>query len=284
MIARFARIYPLHFLTFFVSIPLVIYGIKDFSLLLIFKSITNLTLTQSFVPLKSIYFSFNAPSWSISNEMFFYILFPFILTFVGFFRKKWFLLLLVFASIPLLSIIISNDFHHRLFYINPVFRIVDFVIGISLYNLYRLIKNMNLNFNYNYIEISSVILFSVFFFFHSDFPKVSRYSFFYWIPMSYIILVFSFQKGIISKFLSQKWLIYLGEISFGFYMFHQLVIRYFLPLNNRYLGIENEIHQSLMIFILSLLISHYSFKYFENPINSYLKNKLHRKNYTQHRL
>ncbi|GAF03935.1 acyltransferase family protein [Saccharicrinis fermentans] len=71
-LARFARIFPLHILTLIISIPLS-YGIfmEDRSIWLS-QLVTNLPLMQSYIPVKSIYFSFNAPSWSISDEMFFY--------------------------------------------------------------------------------------------------------------------------------------------------------------------------------------------------------------------
>jgi peptidoglycan/LPS O-acetylase OafA/YrhL len=271
-IARFARIYPLHFLTFLISIPFI-YGSTIFSDVLIFKSITNLTLTQSFIPIKGVYFSFNAPSWSISNEMFFYLLFPFIVGAIYALKKKWYILLIIFSLIPIASLLIPSDYYHQLFYINPIARIFDFAIGLSLYNLYVHLKTNVKTFNYNYLEISAVVLFIIFFYFHSDMPKVSRYSFYYWLPMSLIIIAFSFQKGFISKFLSHKLFIYLGEISFGIYMYHHLVMRYFKPLNAKFLGIENDLFSAALILIISLLVSHWSFKYFETPMNSYLKRR-----------
>ncbi|SHF05357.1 Peptidoglycan/LPS O-acetylase OafA/YrhL, contains acyltransferase and SGNH-hydrolase domains [Psychroflexus salarius] len=274
--ARFARIYPLHFITFIISTPLFFYS-TELSGKLILQSLTNLSLTQSFIPIREIYFSFNSPSWSISNEMFFYLLFPFIIGLIYSLKKKWYLLLLIFFLVPIGTLIIPSEFYHQLFYINPFVRIFDFAIGVSIYNLYVHIKKSKIMVNYNYVEISAVLLFVIFFYYHSEIPKVSRYSFYYWLPMSYIILVFSFQSGIISKLLSHKWLIYLGEISFGIYMYHQLVIRYFNPLNNKLLGIENELYIATLILIISLVISHYSFRYFETPMNTYLKRRLNKK-------
>ena len=43
---------------------------------------------------------------------------------------------------------------------------------------------------------------------------------------SLLIFIFAYQGGFFSKLLSNKYLVHLGEISFSFYMLHQLVIRY----------------------------------------------------------
>ena len=78
-VARFARIYPVHVLAFAAMLPLC-YG--EFFVaqgIAIKRALTNLTLIQSFIPLRDYYFSFNAPSWSLSDEFFFYALLPLLL-------------------------------------------------------------------------------------------------------------------------------------------------------------------------------------------------------------
>ena len=70
-LVRISRIYPLHILCFVISIPLVIQNYDGNLIKLILTGIFNLTLIQSFVPYKSVYFSFNLPSWSLSNEIYF---------------------------------------------------------------------------------------------------------------------------------------------------------------------------------------------------------------------
>jgi peptidoglycan/LPS O-acetylase OafA/YrhL len=89
--------------------------------------------------------------------------------------------------------------------------------------------------------------------------------------MSFLILVFAFQKGVLSRLLSNRSLILLGEISFGFYMFHQLVLKYFIMLNKSILHIANEYLIILIILIISLIVSYISLIWFENPVNKYLK-------------
>lgn len=274
-IARIARIYPLHLLCLLIAIPLTLQNSAFEFSTWIKQLFFNLTLTQSFIPIKTFYFSFNSPSWSISNELFFYLLFPFLI--ILFSKLKYYkfnkgLLTLFLFLLPLLMLVIPPIHYKSLFYVNPFFRIFDFIIGILLFELYERIKNQQRLIHYNILEISSVLLLVLFFVFHREFPLVLRYSVYYWLPMSLLILIFSFQKGFISNFLSNRILILLGEISFGFYMFHQLILKYFKNLNAAYFHIENEYLIISILFIVSILVSYISFIWFENPVNKYLKN------------
>ncbi|CAM3029198.1 acyltransferase family protein [Flavobacterium frigoris] len=273
-IARIARIYPLHLLTLLIAVPITIQNV-NFELSLWFKQLFfNSTLTQSFVPIKKIYFSFNSPSWSISNELFFYLLFPFLILLISKLKILKYskgLLIPFLLLLPILMLVIPPIYYKNLFYVNPFFRIFDFVVGILLFELYLKIKNTEKVINYNVLEFSSILLLVVFFIFHSQLPLVVRYSIYYWLPMSFLILVFAFQKGVVSRLLSTNTLILLGEISFGFYMFHQLVLKYFLMLNKSLLHITNEYLIISIILIVSLIISYISLIWFENPVNRYLK-------------
>ncbi len=274
-IARFARIFPLHILTFLISIPLTYKIFINNKCLWISQALTNISLTQSYIPIKSIYFAFNAPSWSISDEMFFYLVFPFLILLIPKIRAfKNSLILSVIAIIPLLTLIIPENYYHQIFYINPFTRVVDFILGIAIFNIYQKFAQKKHIINYNYLEISAVLLLLVFFIFHQSIPKVARYSFYYWIPMSYLIFSFSFQKGKISNLLSKKIFIHLGEISFGFYMFHQLVLRYFSVINSNFLHINNDVLITVITFSISLIVSHYSYILFETPMNKYIKKTL----------
>jgi len=277
-IARFSRIYPLHLLTLIISIPLTYSIFIQNKSLWFSQLITNLTLTQSYFPNRKIYFSFNAPSWSISDEMFFYMFFPFLILLISrIYKLKKIIFISLIGLVPVLTLIIPKNFYHHIFYINPLARIVDFIMGVFLYNFYKSAPFKNRHFNYNFLEILAILLFILFFLFHQSIPIVARYSFYYWVPMSFLIFIFAFQKGKISKFLSKNFFIHLGEISFGFYMFHQLVLRYFLTANVHFLHLENDIIIILLIFIISLLFSHLSYIWYENPVKLYLKKVLSKK-------
>lgn len=203
--------------------------------------------------------------------MFFYMVFPFLILLIPKIKDYGnFVIISIIALVPLLTLIIPESYHLQIFYINPLLRIVDFIIGIYIYNIYKVISHKT-NLKFDLLEVSAVLIFLIFFVFHKWVPNVARYSFYYWIPMGYLILIFSFQKGRISKFLSKRVFIHLGEISFGFYMFHQLVIRYFEVINTKFLNIENELLMILITFSISLALSYYSFLLYEAPMNRYIK-------------
>jgi peptidoglycan/LPS O-acetylase OafA/YrhL len=273
-IARLARIYPLHLLTLLIAVPLTL-QIPKFDLVLWTKQLVfNSTLTQSLIPIKKIYFSFNSPSWSISNELFFYLFFPLLIVLIFKLKKQRYsigFLLPFLLLLPILTALISPKYYKDLFYVNPFFRIFDFIIGILLFELYQILKVKKRLFNSSMLEFLSLSLLVGFFSIHLYFPLVVRYSFYYWLPMSFLILVFAFQEGVVSRLLShEKWLL-LGEISFGFYMFHQLILKYFIILNKSYLHLTNDYLIVSIILTLSLLVSYISLIWFENPMNKYLK-------------
>lgn len=273
--ARIARIFPLHLLTFLIAIPLTFYEFAQDKLLYSLQALTNVTLTQSFVPNRFIYFSFNSPSWSISNEMFFYLLFPLIIVFFS--KSKQYVKVfipLIIILIPVLSLIVPKIYHHQLFYINPLFRIVDFIIGILLYIVFKRYKKTKPHINFTYLEITTILLLVLFMAFHKFIPEVARYSYYYWVPMSLLIIVFAFQRGSLSKLLSHKVFIHLGHISFSFYLFHQLIIRYTLKINSKLFDFENDILLMVFMLIMTIIVSHFSFIWFEKPMNRYSKKLL----------
>lgn len=276
-IARIARIYPVHLLCLLIAVPMTLQNASVGFSVWITQLFFNITLTQSFIPIKYIYFSFNTPSWSISTELFFYLLFPILIWCIDKLKnhkyKKGFLI--VYALIiPLLMLIIPKNYYKALFYINPFLRIFDFFIGILIYELYLKINKHESKINFHILEVLSIIVLLVFFVFHKSIPNVMRFSIYYWIPISLMILAFSFQKGFLSGYLSNNKLILLGEISFGFYMFHKLILYYFGVLNTLYFHIENEYYFIIIIFTLSILMSYFSFIWFEKPLNKYFKSNL----------
>jgi len=269
--ARFARIYPLHLLTLFLSIPLVFSEFFQNQIKFILKFLINLILIQSFFPQENVHYSFNAPSWSISDEAFFYLLFPFfIYLFLKQSKRFYCLLLLSITIVFALFFIVPQHWQHFIFYIFPPIRFVDFMLGIALFNLFSYVRRKKPEMNFSKIEWFSILLFILFFWFHEKIPLTFRYSIYYWLPISLIIFSFAFQQGKISRFLSHRFFFLAGEISYGFYMFHQLVIRYFLNYLGQY--VHSDLVIIVVIFIITLLISYLSFQYYERPLNRFVRN------------
>lgn len=279
-LARLARIYPLHLLTLAVAIPLSLAGDATEW---INRFVLNIFLIQSFVPSDGVYFYFNSVSWSISDEWFFYLSFPFLVHLM--FRRRYIRFLpILLLIIPIGLLLVKESYHEKYFYINPLLRISDFMIGKLLYRLYRKRKDIEVLNNRNVAtvaEIGSILFLGVFFYFHKDIPQGFRYSCYYWLPMTFLIYTFSYSKGAISDLLSNRKLVYLGEISFGFYMIHMLVLRYYQYIPKKIPALAalipaNHI-SAIIVFIISLVFSMLLYKYFEMPANKFIKKKLSNK-------
>lgn len=273
MTLRFLRIYPMHYITLIASIPLIIqfvteYNLNDWIKIFLFNS----TLTQSFYPQFNYYMSFNTPSWSLSNEMFFYACFP-LLTILLSNKKILIAVLSVLFVIIFTSILYYNGtLSHWLFYIFPVTRLADFILGIFLYEIFLKIKEKSLLYwQYSLFEIGGIAVFILFFIFHNDVKIEYRFAIYYWLPTIFVILSFALEKGFLSKLLNHKYLAFLGEISFSFYLLHTLVIRYYFQSN---VLISNVYLIIALIFCITLLLSACSFIFIETPINTYFKRKL----------
>lgn len=275
--ARFARIYPLFFVTTLLSIPLKFSTIKILLL--------NIFLLQSYIPDKKYFFSYNSPSWSISDEMFFYLVFP-LLIIISYKSKTFFKVLLALAFVLvviLLNNLLPEENKNYWTYISPLVRVFDFILGILLFELCLYIKKSNKSFSQNFYSIFEIVAFGIlviYFLCKDYFPISYRYSIYYWLPMCLIILVSAktfFSKAketIIQKVLSWKWFVYLGEISFSFYLLHYLVIIY-LSKYNGFMGIKLEgFSLAFMMFIITLITSIFAFEKIEKPFNRKIKDLL----------
>ena len=74
--ARAVKLYPLHILCF---AAVFLLGIRNFVTADLPKAVLNLFLLQSWVPSPDYYMSYNAVSWFLSDELFVYLMFPFVL-------------------------------------------------------------------------------------------------------------------------------------------------------------------------------------------------------------
>ncbi|MGV1000750.1 acyltransferase family protein [Empedobacter falsenii] len=271
-IARIARIYPLHVLTFCVMLPFVIINVWQGYFHWDIAG-ANLFLLQSYIPVKDFYFSINNVSWSISTELFFYLMFPFYVIWLHKFPKMKYILLLIIPIIIFAEPYFRTNMklEKAIFYINPIVRSFDFILGIITCQIYKKTKDTPINFSRGtLIEIAAITVLAIFFYFHNDVARAFRYGIYYWIPMIGIVLIFALQKGFFSRILQHKTLVYLGEISFAFYMIHMIVIKY----GNQYLPKINDFQKIGIYFVIALILSALTFEYFEKPVAKWIKSKV----------
>ncbi|EEV9413857.1 acyltransferase [Escherichia coli] len=126
----------------------------------------------------------------------------------------------------------------------------------------------------SFAEISSVvfILMSVYMVAKSQNSNGLQYDALFIPSMAFSILVFWFNGGIISKIISNKVMILLGDASFSFYLVHTIVISTLSKFFNvSGLGAISVIKFIVMALFASLFISIMMYLFFEKPINNKLR-------------
>nr|DAP94913.1 MAG TPA: putative acyltransferase [Caudoviricetes sp.] len=263
--ARIARIYPLHLLTLLFTL-LFLYQNESVK-----EILSNIFLLQALIPKASYYFSLNAPSWSISVELFFYFLFPFLITRSSNTLIKVTIFILI-LKILLSEINISEKAIHAYIYISPILRLPDFIIGVLIFRLRFNKLNLNIpTYQVIIFQILSISLFLIFIYYSYMVNIAYRFDIYYIIPMSVLIISLSYSNGFITKVLSHKTLVLLGESSFSLYMIHQLIIRFSIE-NRIFFG--SDFYMLLSILTISILGSIFIYKYYELPMKKIVVNLL----------
>ena len=136
-LARIARIWPLHLVCLLLTI-LFVTTPEPFDLGVL---VSNALLLQAWIPFDRYFFSYNYVSWSISTELFFYLVFPFLMVHA----RRWIKLsvLLALLMVALLALVSDrahlstwNTAHNHLsstglLYADPLARLAEFLIGIA---------------------------------------------------------------------------------------------------------------------------------------------------------
>lgn len=307
LFARIFRIYPAYLLALFLMAALLFY-IKlyyavsmplDFSIKYALSFFINLIGLQTWTTNLHIHQFWNAPAWSVSTELMFYLSFPFFLYFI---LKKFntlFLLIFAFifcilaASMLKILIIIGSAFNgldttlwvDYLSNRNAIWRIWEFFIGVILGKLFveNSISIMNTKkYRYGLLFLS---IFSVIFIAYMPWPENKyaslllrdfRLDIFNIIPFSLIIIILAHEcmdneSGILSKILGNKIMVILGEISYSLYIYHWLFwisISYLVQMN-----IPVSQVQIFLMIVLCFIFSAASFYLFETPIRKYMTHK-----------
>ena len=253
---RIARIWPLHLVTMLI----VLFGVETLRYRLnqpqgLAQIFTNAFLVHAWWPDYLWVFAINAPSWSLSNEAFFYLLFPWLVAGIAF-RRKFiaFIIMGIVAIIGLSRVpdtVLSESTISVMFHINPLFRTFDFMLGMAFGFLYLRFRQKNASsdvkprdqhFVWRFIAAGTHLLtligsIAFYLFVCLKFGKggmlytpdlgVGNY----WVLFggaapAFAITIFAYASisSWVSRIFSSKIMIYLGEISFAFYLIHQPII------------------------------------------------------------
>jgi peptidoglycan/LPS O-acetylase OafA/YrhL len=281
--ARFARVYPLFFITLILDTPFLFlsrwttYGLKSAVLKTAITFAGNTVMLQAwFLRLRGI----DNPNWSLSVETLFYLIFPFLGVVLWKLRgfKLGLTAALVYLGGQALVFALTLHFPRELFELCPCVHVTTFVLGILLARWQWLKKQEKGD---GARGTSPGILLLVTTLALAGFGAVL-----YWAPgenanvrdgllapiFAAFIWAFSHSNWFFAKVLSARWLVVLGEASFGLYLIHFPVTHFFER--------QGWVHSPFMfpVFLTSCIgLSVLSFYYFETPIRSKLlkQRKMH---------
>lgn len=299
--SRFSRIYPVYFAAALITIPWVNLPpanqnvIADVQLQVgrwIMLLLADVTILQAWFPALFKYWN-NGGSWSISNEMFFYAVFPFVMPLIASVsvrnKIRWLLGCYFFSlCIGWGYILFDSGGAFAYYYALPIFRIPEFLIGIALFHFARSVSLSTAALECGLFVVAAV--WSIYLcLFGGLFPIYITHN---WIniPMiAVLLLVLSRPDSIVSKMFSMSPLVWAGRISYCFYSFQAVII--FCAIDNhkeiilRIPALSQPKLWAFSLFAALMIISALAYYLLEEPcrvcINTYLATRRKRRSVTR---
>ena len=196
---RCIKFYPLHWLCLLsVALPILLrhydklYLVRDFCL--------NVVLLQTWIPIESVYFSFNAVSWYLADTMFFAVVFPFVFRWISRAtpQRKGVIAGALAAIYVVVAVLIPENKYHAILYISPYMRLMDFVLGIYLALGYLKLKERPVEkWNNTLSQIAILILIVLLVAQSCVLTENARlFAPVYWLPVALLIVVASLSERI----------------------------------------------------------------------------------------
>ncbi|MDY7021879.1 MAG: acyltransferase [Cyanobacteriota bacterium] len=291
IVARFARVYPLHF---FMILPflaleilrLFIPGTQPFTHTRSFIGLcTNLFMLQAIdlksPPLFGGLTYWNEPAWSISAEFFVYLILPFILLFIWKRKSGFDLSFFCIGLVSLFAVVILLKGHLDFIGLPSLWRcFIEASFGVITYKIYYKLNERRelkqfLNSNLALL-ICGVWIFLVMHYNWNDVLVLPGFCL--------LILVASVRnnskKGWVSQGLNSNTLVYLGEISYSIYLTHWFIQNFtgqvmdqVFDINVGQMGLFQSAIVLMFCLAVTLIISMQTYQWIEVPCRNYLRRK-----------
>lgn len=274
-VARFARIYPLAALTAVLTLLLAWLN-NSFPQKL--DILWQFLLVQAWIPGKNLVV--NAPSWSVSVELFFYLLFPFLQRFC--LRLSNNQLILFSLLIWVLTLI---NHHYNVFILNPHGdnNLGEYLLRFPPFHLNLFLGGMTLGilvargFKLSPVQGSLFLLSGTLLFIYLTVycPPLSPYLAVATLMPVYVIIVSGllFVPQGLTKIISSKPATLLGDASYAVYLLQLPVWNLFMQYAHPNGLDPGDISGFLLYLGLLLLMSIVSFKFFERPLRFKIREK-----------
>lgn len=169
-----------------------------------------------------------------------------------------------------LEVVIPSEVKTAWLYINPFTRWMDFTIGIITFLMYRELQNKN---DFSKISLQLFALFSIILTISTLYMvyQVSYPLALLWICYSCLICGSVLLETICTNYFQRQYpsltciINELSNISFSFYLLHQIII--LILFNHRPFNmLDEELIRFITILVICIIMAYVSFHYFEKPI------------------
>lgn len=226
---KLKRIYPIHLITFLISVPLRIKIILNNFGKEIIVMITHLLLIQSIIPITHFYFNYNESAWYVSTLMFCYLFTQILVKMINriqnmnknLFKSIFLLLVTLVVQTVLYNVFNNTKLSQWFLYISPFYRILDYFMGM-LVGFIWINTRKDINFNKNIMTIFEIFILSVISI--NYIPSINIYCEVNIALLLVGVFVFSLERGLLSKILSNRIFIYFADFSFEFFLVHMPII------------------------------------------------------------
>lgn len=231
---RIAKIYPNHVVTWFVGLVLMVVVGQAVTA---WNTVPSLLLVHSWIPRVDAVVGTNGPNWSLACEVLFYLCFPVLIKAINRIRERWLWwwaggVTLAIVIVPVLATLLLPDrpyfgastisfWQSYVVYHLPPVRMLEFVLGILLARIVRAGQWPRLGF------AIPTVLTVIAFVGMARVPATYAMTAVAVLPLALLIPTAASAdlRGTWSPVRSRP-MIWLGEISFAFYLVHHLVVQF----------------------------------------------------------
>ena len=234
ILRQLTKLYPLHIATMLAA---MLIGIKA-QIYPEWQSLSlNVLLLQSWIPDEGIYFAYNGVSWFLSDILFFYLMFPFLVN--GITKASKARLACIAAAVVLAYVCIQtaipDEYVNSLLYVSPAFRVIDFAAGIILYRVYasEFTRSVILKIQSGGYTVSSIVgcaaillMIATYAVYQETEPRWRTASLF-WLTLPvfiYFMAITDKTGGIVADLLKSRIAIWLSRLTMEIFMTHKIMI------------------------------------------------------------
>jgi peptidoglycan/LPS O-acetylase OafA/YrhL len=256
-LGRFARVYPVYILSLAVVTPFILADRTPGKAPLVAAHGLLLQGCMGHLPV-----SWNTPAWSLSCEVFFYLMFP--LAGALMVRANWrSTLALALAACVLTRVMWAVGVSDE---IKPVIHLSDFLMGIAASRVYDLLHEHRLKPAGAWLYLPGAALSAALIAYPGLLPpRVDLNTALR--PLNAILLLgFALGGGIVARLLSSETLVYLGKSSYAMYILHVPLLWWYLRWTRNF---SVAAYLALVIGLSALV-----YRFVEEPANRWLRTRL----------